>query len=100
MDKLIVTGGRKLKGTVRVSGAKNAALPCMAATILANGTHRLHNLPQVADVRTMSKLLVYIGAEIYPPLAKGGEGGFYKDMLQYEKKLINQQFIPVLLAQG
>ncbi len=61
MDKLIVTGGRKLKGTVRVSGAKNAALPCMAATILANGTHRLHNLPQVADVRTMGRLLNHIG---------------------------------------
>ncbi len=76
MDKLIITGGRKLKGTVCISGAKNAALPCMAATILANGTHRLHNLPQVADVRTMSKLLGHIGAEIFPPLAKGGEGGF------------------------
>ena len=64
MDKLIIHGGRKLKGTVQVSGAKNAALPCMAATILASGIHTLHNIPQVADIRTMGKLLHHIGMEV------------------------------------
>lgn len=61
MDKLIINGGRKLKGTARVSGAKNAALPCMAAAILAGGEHRLDNIPQVADTRTMARLLNHIG---------------------------------------
>jgi len=64
MDKLIIHGGRKLKGSVRISGAKNAALPCMAATVLASGQHKLHNLPQVADIKTMERLLSHIGIEI------------------------------------
>jgi UDP-N-acetylglucosamine 1-carboxyvinyltransferase len=62
MDKLIIHGGSRLKGSVRVSGAKNAALPNMAATLLASGKHELDNIPQVADVRTMQKLLAHTGA--------------------------------------
>lgn len=61
MDKLIIHGGKRLKGSVKIGGAKNAALPCLAATILAEGRHTLHNIPQVADVRTMVKLLQHIG---------------------------------------
>jgi len=61
MDKLIITGGKKLKGVVNVSGAKNAALPCMAAVLLAEGEHRLANVPQVADIGTMARLLGHIG---------------------------------------
>lgn len=64
MDKLIIHGGKKLRGSVRISGAKNAALPCLAATILADGTHTLENIPQVDDILTMSKLLRHIGIEI------------------------------------
>jgi UDP-N-acetylglucosamine 1-carboxyvinyltransferase len=64
MDELIIEGGRRLKGTVTVSGAKNAALPLMAATILAPGKHILSNVPEVADLRTMKKLLSFIGAEV------------------------------------
>ena len=63
MDKLIIKGGKHLKGTVRISGAKNASLPCMAASILAEGTHTLKNVPHVADIRTMAKLLCHIGIE-------------------------------------
>ncbi|MBI2092399.1 MAG: UDP-N-acetylglucosamine 1-carboxyvinyltransferase, partial [Deltaproteobacteria bacterium] len=62
MDKLIIKGGKKLKGVVQISGAKNSALPNMAASILASGTHELANIPQVADVRTMRKLLAHTGA--------------------------------------
>lgn len=64
MDKLIIHGGKKLKGSVKISGAKNAALPCMAATLLADGEHKLHDLPNIADIRTMAKLLSYVGIEI------------------------------------
>ena len=61
MDSLIVTGGKHLKGRVRASGAKNAALPIMAAAILADGPVRLKNVPNLADIRTMIRLLRELG---------------------------------------
>ena len=64
MDKLLIHGGKKLKGTVKTSGSKNAALPCMAATLLAEGNYTLTNIPDVADIRTMGKLLRHIGLEV------------------------------------
>ena len=57
MDKLIVEGGIALRGTVRISGAKNAALPLIAATLLAPGRHRLGNVPNLRDTRTFLKLM-------------------------------------------
>lgn len=62
MDKLVIEGGVPLKGKVRISGAKNAALPLMTATLLANGTHRFHNAPKLRDIRTMLTLLGHMGA--------------------------------------
>jgi UDP-N-acetylglucosamine 1-carboxyvinyltransferase len=61
MDSLIVTGGKHLKGRVRASGAKNAALPIMAASLLADGPVRLKNVPNLADIRTMIRLLRELG---------------------------------------
>jgi len=61
MDKIIIAGGRPLNGTIRVSGAKNAALPLMAASILAPGEHVLHNVPDLRDTRTMLTLLASFG---------------------------------------
>ncbi|MEN6441805.1 MAG: UDP-N-acetylglucosamine 1-carboxyvinyltransferase [Syntrophobacter sp.] len=61
MDKLVIEGGVPLEGKVRISGAKNAALPLMAATLLANGTHRFHNAPKLRDIRTMLNLLGHMG---------------------------------------
>ncbi len=66
MEKLIIEGGRPLSGTVKVSGSKNAALPIMAATLLATGEHRLEGIPKLRDIRTMAKLLEHIGAEVAP----------------------------------
>ncbi len=63
MDKLIIEGGLPLHGTVSISGAKNAALPLMAATLLAPGWHILHNVPDLRDTRTMLKLLEILGAQ-------------------------------------
>src|SRR5947207_12897484 len=57
MDKLRIRGGRTLEGEVRVSGAKNAALPIMCAALLTDEPLRLANVPQLMDVRTMAKLL-------------------------------------------
>jgi len=62
MDRICINGTRPLQGTVAVSGAKNAALPLIAATLLTPGTHTLHNVPDLRDTRTMLKLLETLGA--------------------------------------
>jgi len=64
MDKFIIRGGNPLVGTIRVSGAKNSALPCMAAAILTEDEVTLENIPQVRDIETERRLLVSMGAEI------------------------------------
>ena len=64
MDALVIQGGRPLNGRVTVSGAKNAALPVMAATLLAPGVHRLRNCPQLLDTRTFGKVLEVLGAKV------------------------------------
>ena len=65
MDKIIIEGGCRLQGEVQVSGAKNAALPMLAAVLLASGTHRLRNVPDLADVRTMCRLFDLMGARAW-----------------------------------
>lgn len=62
MDKIIIEGGRALNGTLQISGAKNAALPLLAATLLTSGVHRLHNIPLLRDIRTAKTLLYHLGA--------------------------------------
>jgi UDP-N-acetylglucosamine 1-carboxyvinyltransferase len=64
MDKLVIRGGNPLLGTVRVSGAKNAALPAMAAALLTEEPVILENIPQVRDIETTRKLLAAMGAEV------------------------------------
>jgi UDP-N-acetylglucosamine 1-carboxyvinyltransferase len=64
MDALIIRGGRLLSGRVPVSGAKNAALPVMAATLLAPGVHKLRHVPQLSDTRTMARVLETLGAKV------------------------------------
>ncbi len=61
MDKLEIEGSIGLKGEVTISGAKNAALPVMAATILAPGEHNISNIPDLRDITTMGKLLANLG---------------------------------------
>jgi UDP-N-acetylglucosamine 1-carboxyvinyltransferase len=64
MDYLEIEGGYKLSGTVKISGAKNAALPIIAATILSDKKVVLENLPNVVDIRTLLKLLTMLGAKV------------------------------------
>jgi UDP-N-acetylglucosamine 1-carboxyvinyltransferase len=64
MDKFVIRGGNPLLGTIRVSGAKNSALPCMAAAILTEDEVILENIPQVRDIETERRLLVSMGAEV------------------------------------
>ncbi|MGI8542376.1 MAG: UDP-N-acetylglucosamine 1-carboxyvinyltransferase [Aridibacter sp.] len=63
MDKFIIKGGTPLYGTVKISGAKNSALPCLAATLLSPKTVTLHNVPYVRDLITQRRLLEDLGAE-------------------------------------
>jgi UDP-N-acetylglucosamine 1-carboxyvinyltransferase len=64
MDKFVIRGGNPLLGTIRVSGSKNSALPCMAAALLTEDEVVLENIPQVRDIETERKLLVSMGGEV------------------------------------
>ncbi|WGL17970.1 UDP-N-acetylglucosamine 1-carboxyvinyltransferase [Microbulbifer bruguierae] len=64
MDKLIIEGGSPISGTLKISGAKNSALPILAATLLADGPVQIHNLPHLNDITTMITLLRCMGTEI------------------------------------
>lgn len=64
MDYLQITGGAKLSGSIQISGAKNSALPVIAATILSDKPIRLTNLPNVVDIRTLLKLLTILGGTV------------------------------------
>src|SRR6266699_3421643 len=67
MDKFRIVVGRTLKGRVSISGAKNSALPCMAASVLTPETVILHNLPYVRDIITQRRLLEDLGATVLTP---------------------------------
>ena len=64
MDRFVIKGGHPLQGEVRISGAKNAALPLLASTLLSREACVLSNVPQVVDIRTMGKLLEMLGAKV------------------------------------
>ena len=64
MEKFVIRGGNPLVGTVRISGAKNAALPAMAAALLTDEALVLENIPDVRDIQTMRQLLEEMGAEV------------------------------------
>jgi UDP-N-acetylglucosamine 1-carboxyvinyltransferase len=65
MDRIRIRGGSRLKGEIPIGGAKNAALPLMAACLLTDETLRLSNLPHVADITTMANLLAQLGVEVH-----------------------------------
>jgi UDP-N-acetylglucosamine 1-carboxyvinyltransferase len=76
MDKFVIRGGNPLVGTIRVSGAKNSALACMAAAILTEDEVTLENIPQVRDIETERRLLAAMGAEVW--LGGGSDGNHTK----------------------
>ena len=84
MDKFIITGGRSLSGSVKVSGSKNSSLALMPASILASGKSILKNTPELNDVFTMSKLLKYLGAVV----------NFENEVLQINSTGINEFTAP------
>ncbi len=64
MFKLVIQGGKQLRGQVQISGSKNATLPLMAATLLARGRYTIENIPVLRDINTMKQMLESIGAEV------------------------------------
>ncbi|PIR38048.1 MAG: UDP-N-acetylglucosamine 1-carboxyvinyltransferase [Alphaproteobacteria bacterium CG11_big_fil_rev_8_21_14_0_20_39_49] len=75
MDKIKINGGIPLKGEVKIGGAKNAALPLMAAAMLTEGRLKLNNLPHIADISTMANLLVQHGVDMELDGMEGNAGG-------------------------
>src|SRR4030043_2353923 len=69
MDKIVIRGGERLIGEVEVSGSKNATLPIFAASLLAEGQNRFHNVPNLKDVQTITKVLKNLGVKVW----EGGE---------------------------
>jgi UDP-N-acetylglucosamine 1-carboxyvinyltransferase len=64
MDAIRIRGGRRLQGNIRISGAKNAALPILCATLLSDGESRLRNVPKLRDIETLSALLRFLGRKV------------------------------------
>ncbi len=72
MEKLVITGGTALHGTIPISGAKNAALPLMCTCLLTDEPVTLENLPRLADITTLTDLLNHLGVTV---TIEGGRGG-------------------------
>ena len=64
MEKYVIRGGHPLRGTVDISGAKNAAVAIIPAAIMVRGACRLENLPQISDTDTLLRILSYMGASV------------------------------------
>ncbi|UCE19626.1 MAG: UDP-N-acetylglucosamine 1-carboxyvinyltransferase [Gemmatimonadota bacterium] len=88
MDAFRIIGGNKLQGTVTISGAKNAALPIMVATLLTSGKSVLRNVPNLRDVATMSKMLRLLGAQVT----------FEKNVLTVDTSKVNKWEAPYELV--
>lgn len=88
MDKFLITGGVQLDGDVRISGAKNAALPLLAATILADTPITIRNVPHLKDVNTLVKLIAGLGIDI----------GYEGDVVRADTSSLNNQFAPYELV--
>ncbi|MEQ1067509.1 UDP-N-acetylglucosamine 1-carboxyvinyltransferase [Acinetobacter sp. XH1741] len=88
MDKFLITGGAKLEGEVRISGAKNAALPLLAAMILADSPITLTNVPNLKDVNTLVKLIGGLGVTI----------SYENDTVKADTSTLDNQFAPYELV--
>ena len=98
MDAIRIRGGRALSGTIRVSGAKNAALPILCATLLSDGESRLRNVPALRDIETTAALLRYLGRPVdvaMPEVRVKAPSGSVKPEAPYD--LVRQMRASVLV---
>src|ERR1700722_11882059 len=97
MDAIRIKGGARLKGTVRISGAKNAALPILCATLLSDGASRLRNVPALRDIDTTAALLRFLGrgVSVDAPLVRVAAGCDVRPEAPYE--LVKQMRASILV---
>ncbi|MGA2447392.1 MAG: UDP-N-acetylglucosamine 1-carboxyvinyltransferase [Polyangiaceae bacterium] len=97
MDAIRIVGGRPLRGTVHISGAKNAALPILCATLLSDGASRLRNVPALRDIHTTAALLSFLGrrVSVAAPVVDVAEGSSVRPEAPYE--LVKQMRASVLV---
>jgi UDP-N-acetylglucosamine 1-carboxyvinyltransferase len=97
MDAIVVRGGKPLKGRVRISGAKNAALPILCATLLSDGASLLRNVPALRDIDTTAALLRFLGRDVTvnAPEVRVAEGSTVRPEAPYE--LVKQMRASVLV---
>ena len=97
MEKLVIEGGRALHGEVLVSGAKNAALPILCASLLTDGACTFRNVPRLRDVETMAALLRFMGAgtDVTPPVVNVRGASVSRPEAPYE--LVKQMRASVLV---
>jgi UDP-N-acetylglucosamine 1-carboxyvinyltransferase len=87
MDKILIEGGHVLKGDVKISGAKNAALPILVSSLLADGWNTYHNVPNLKDIESIKNLLADLGADIETRgdhSIRINAGGLYKSEAPYD----------------
>jgi UDP-N-acetylglucosamine 1-carboxyvinyltransferase len=87
MDRIRIRGGKRLKGAIPISGAKNAALPLMVASLLTSGTLRLGNLPHLVDISTLATLLAELGVDISMDGDAPGGGHFGRVLALTARKI-------------
>ena len=97
MDAIVIRSGGPLRGKVRISGAKNAALPILCATLLSDGSSRLRNVPALRDIETTAALLRFLGREVTvsAPIVDVAAGSSVKPEAPYE--LVKQMRASVLV---
>ena len=88
MEKLIVRGGKRLEGEIPISGAKNAALPLMIAALLTDEPLTLHNVPRLADVALLQKILGHLGVDIMIAGRRAGESRFSGETVSFTARNI------------
>src|SRR5271169_5540076 len=97
MDAIRIRGGAPLRGTVRISGAKNAALPILCASLLSDGASRLRNVPALRDIDTTAALLRFLGRDVTvaAPVVEVAAGASVRPEAPYE--LVKQMRASVLV---
>jgi UDP-N-acetylglucosamine 1-carboxyvinyltransferase len=97
MDAIVIRGGGPLRGSVRISGAKNAALPILCATLLSDGASRLRNVPALRDIDTTAALLRFLGRQVVvqAPVVDVAAGSSVRPEAPYE--LVKQMRASVLV---
>src|SRR5689334_19120050 len=91
MDRIRIRGGHRLKGVIPISGAKNAALPLMAAALLTDQTLTLTNVPHLADIATMADLLATLGVGISMNGEEANGGHFGRTLDLTAKKITSTE---------